>query len=119
MSAVGSDHNLPTRLVRGLLLIGVVGVSILNALPSSPIFDSIFFYVDTFARGTPLYSPQLYFHLTTGVIAVLTALVGGIPAAVYERIRGLRQSTSVSLAIWLIAAGLIALPSLMSLFAEE
>ena len=48
-------------------------------------------------------------------IAVLTLLLGAIPAALYERLRGLKESTPVSLGIWLVATGLIALPSLASL----
>ena len=40
----------------------------------------------------------------------MTLLIAGIPAAVYERIRGLKASTPVSLGIWLVATVLLSLP---------
>jgi hypothetical protein len=42
----------------------------------------------------------------------MTFLIGGVPAAIYERIRGLPQSTPVSLGIWLVATALLAWKSL-------
>ena len=44
----------------------------------------------------------------------MTFLIGGVPAAIYERIRGLPESTPVSLGIWLVATALLALPALRS-----
>jgi hypothetical protein len=40
-------------------------------------------------------------------------LLAGIPAAIYERIRGLQQSTPGSLAIWLVATVLLTLPAIL------
>jgi hypothetical protein len=94
-------------------LIGVAAIAAFNGTLFSPIFDSIFYYVDTFARGTLFYSPQLYLNLTSVFIALMTLLIAGIPAAVYERIRGLKASTPVSLGIWLAAAVLLSLPTIM------
>jgi hypothetical protein len=48
------------------------------------------------------------------VIAVMTLLIAGIPAAIYERIRGLHSSTGVSIGIWLVATLLLSLPTIMS-----
>ena len=36
----------------------------------------------------------------------MTLLIGGIPAAIYERIRGSQESTPVSLGIWLVVLAL-------------
>ena len=49
----------------------------------------------------------------------MTLAIAGIPAAVYERIRGLKSSTAVSLAIWLVAAVLLALPAIMRAVAGD
>ncbi|HEY7552832.1 MAG TPA: hypothetical protein VH913_25320, partial [Hyphomicrobiaceae bacterium] len=94
-------------------------VAAFNGTLFSPIFDSIFYYLDTFARGSLFYSPQLYLILTSVFISLMTLLIAGIPAALYERIRGLKTSTPVSLGIWLVTALLLSLPTIMSYFGTE
>ena len=49
----------------------------------------------------------------------MTLLIAGIPAALYERIRGLKTSTPVSLGIWLVAAVLLSLPTIMRLLVGD
>ena len=56
---------------------------------------------------------------TPFAIAVMTLMLAGIPAAIYERIRGLQTSTSVSLGIWLAATLLLTLPTIMNAFGDE
>jgi hypothetical protein len=104
----------PRLLGQGVPLVGVAAVAAFNGTLFSPIFDSIFYYIDTFARGSLFYSPQLYLYLTSVFISLMTLLIAGIPAALYERIRGLKASTAVSLCIWLVAAVLLSLPTIMS-----
>jgi hypothetical protein len=109
-----------SRLVgQGVPLVGVAAVAAFNGTLFSPIFDSIFYYLDTFARGSLFYSPQLYLILTSVFISLMTILIAGIPAALYERIRGLKTSTPVSLGIWLVTALLLSLPTIMSYFGTE
>jgi hypothetical protein len=109
-----------SRLVgQGVPLVGVAAVAAFNGTLFSPIFDSIFYYLDTFARGSLFYSPQLYLILTSVFISLMTLLIAGIPAALYERIRGLKTSTPVSLGIWLVTALLLSLPTIMSYFGTE
>lgn len=106
-------------LLQGVPLLGVAGIAAFNGTFFSPIFDSIFFYLDTFARGTPFYNPQMYLNLTSAFIAAMTLLIAGIPAALYERIRGLRESTPVSLGIWLVASILLTLPTILKALSGE
>jgi hypothetical protein len=105
--------GLGPRLGQGVPLIGVAAIAAFNGTLFSPVFDSIFYYVDTFARGSLFYSPRLYLNLTSVFISLMTLLIAGIPAALYERIRGLKSSTPVSLGIWLVAAVLLSLPTIM------
>jgi hypothetical protein len=49
----------------------------------------------------------------------MTLLIAGIPAAVYERIRGLKTSTPVSLGMWLAATILLTLPTIMNALSAE
>jgi len=106
-------------LVQGVPLLGAAAIALFNGTFFSPIFDSIFFYLDTFARGTAFYSPQLYLNLTSAFISAMTLLIAGIPAAIYERIRGLKTSTPVSLGIWLVATVLLSLPTIMRAISDD
>jgi hypothetical protein len=106
-------------LVQGAPLLAVGALAAFNGTFFSPIFDSIFFYVDTFARGSLFYSPQLYVHVTSVFIAAMTLLIAGIPAAIYERIRGLEASTPVSLGIWLGTTVLLTLPTIIKALSGE
>jgi hypothetical protein len=45
-------------------------------------------------------------------IAVVTLMLAGIPAALYERVRGLQFSSTASMAIWLIATVLLTMPAI-------
>jgi hypothetical protein len=121
----------------GVPLVGVAAIAVYNgslhalvfeSVSYSPIFDSVSYYVSTFARGSYFDTfvsgelaagPQLYVNLTSAFIAVMTLLIAGIPAALYERIRGLKASTPVSLGIWLIATVLLTLPTIMKAFSDD
>jgi hypothetical protein len=117
----------------GVPLVGVGAVAAFNgslhalvfeSAAYSPVFDSVSYYVSTFAqgsyfdafvRGVLLAGPQLYQNVSSLFIAAMTLLIAGIPAALYERIRGLKASTPVSLSIWLGTAILLSLPTIMRL----
>jgi hypothetical protein len=112
---MGDFEQRPKLLGHGVPLVGVGAVAAFNGTLFSPVFDSVFYYVDTFARGTVFYSPQLYLNVTSVFISLMTLLIAGIPAALYERIRGHKTSTPVSLGIWLATAVLLSLPTIMRL----
>jgi len=99
---------------RDLLVAATVGVSLVNGLDISPAFDTISFYLASFARNSALFHPDAFYYLTSLAISLMTLLLAGIPAALYERVRGLERSTPVSLAIWLLAALLLTLPVILA-----
>ena len=98
---------------RHLALLATIAVALVNGLDVSPAFDSVSFWLYTFARGSPLFDGEIFYYLTSAAISVMTLLVAGIPAAIYERARGLTQSTSGSLAIWFLATLLLTLPTIL------
>jgi hypothetical protein len=106
---------------------GSLHALVFESVTYSPVFDSVSYYVSTFAQGSyfdavvrgMLESPQLYQNVTSMVIAAMTLLIAGIPAAIYERIRGLKSSTPLSLGIWLAAAVLLSLPTIVQLINGE
>jgi hypothetical protein len=103
----------------GVPLVGVGAIAAFNGTLFSPIFDSVSYYLDTFARGSPFYSPALYQNVTPVFMALMTLLIAGIPAALYERTRGLKMSTLTSLCIWLVAAILLSLPTILNMLGGD
>lgn len=117
--AVDQARHYPSIVTHGLLLTSTVAVSLLNGTILSPLYDSIAYLLYLVTRGYAFATPALLSHLATVFIAALTLLIAGIPAAVYERIRGLKESTPLSLAIWLAAAVLLSLPTLLKMLGDE
>ena len=99
-------------MLRTLLLAATAGVSACNGLHFSPLVDPVFFMMRPFV--TPLVaSPPVLLYVASIFIVVMTMALAGIPAAIYERVRGEATSTPVSLAIWFVAACVVALPGLL------
>ena len=108
-----SEGNLQRLLKRDLPLAGTAALAIVNGLDFSPVFDSVSFYLYAFARGSPLFNGEVFYYLTSVAISLMTLLVAGVPAALYERVRRLQQSTPGSLMIWLLATLLLTLPAIL------
>jgi hypothetical protein len=96
-----------------LPLAATVAVAVVNGLDFSPVFDAVSYWLYTFARGSVLYDGELFYYVTSGAITLMTLLLAGIPAALYERVRGLQQSTPGSLVVWLLATVLLTLPAIL------
>jgi hypothetical protein len=96
-----------------LPLAATVALAIVNGLDFSPVFDSVSYWLYTFARESPLFDGELFYYLTSVAITLMTLLLAGIPAALYERVRGLQQSTPGSLTVWLLATALLTLPAIL------
>lgn len=90
-----------------------VGASAINGAASSPLFDPVLYLLRPTLAPLPLGSEAMY-YLTSVFIALATLTVAGIPAAAYERMRGLAASSPASLLIWLVAAVIAALPGILA-----
>jgi hypothetical protein len=106
--------SLPNLLWRSALLLATALLAVINGLPLTPFFDSISHNLYLFTRGSSFIGGETLFYATTAFIAAMTFLIGGVPAAIYERIRGLPESTPVSLGIWLVATALLSWKSLQA-----
>lgn len=105
---------------RGLLLIATGSCALGNGLIPSPLFDAVDQILGIATRGYPFVTPaRVYAYVTPAAIAVMTLLIAGIPAALYERVRGLKTSTPVSLGIWLVATMLLSLPAVMRVMGDD
>ncbi len=99
-------------LKRTLPLALIVALAVVHGAILSPLYDFVSYFVSAFSRRTMFYHPQVLEFFPSVVIALFTLLFGGIPGAIYERVRGLQQSSSASMLIWLVTTMLITAPVL-------
>lgn len=97
---------------RDMLLVATAGLSLLNGQGYSPLFDPIFFLLRPFVAAGFYKMPIVAFYLTSLLISLLTLLLAGIPAAIYERMKGHTDSTPVSIGIWLASTFVLTIPAL-------
>ncbi|MGH6814349.1 MAG: hypothetical protein ACREC6_01445 [Hyphomicrobiaceae bacterium] len=97
-----------------VLLIATAACSLLNGMHFSPYFDPTAILLRPFLAGTPFVTPMVFFYLTSIFVSLMTLLIAGIPAALYERLKGTQSSTPISLGIWLAGTVLLAIPSLLN-----
>lgn len=105
--------------MRTMLLLATGAVALFNGSEFSPFHGFVAHNLYLTGRNFPLVTGARMVTITPLAIAFLTLMIAGIPAALYERIRGLRTSTSVSIGIWAIATALLSLPTLMNALARD
>jgi hypothetical protein len=82
----------------------------------SPYFDPAFILVKfLLAPAFFLSSPILLFYFTSLFVSVSCLIIAGVPAAVFERVTGRRNSDALSLGIWLAGVIILALPAVTGL----
>jgi hypothetical protein len=96
-------------------LVAIGGLSLANGMHFSPFFDPAYLVFRNFAPAFFINSPVLVFYFTSLFTAAFTLVVAGLPAAIFERLTGRKQSDAVSLGIWLACLIPLTLPSLMAL----
>ncbi len=92
--------------------LAAMGASTLNGAPSSPLFDPVLYLLRPALAPLPV-DPEVLFYLSSVFIALLTLAIAGIPAAIWERVRGLTQSSWGSMLIWMLAAVVVSLPGIL------
>jgi hypothetical protein len=97
-------------------LLGIALLSLVNGMHFSPLYDLFLVPVAALATGFWISSKLIIFYLASLIISVSVAVLAGVPAALYERYAGLRQSSVRSLQIWLAATFVLSLPALLALF---
>ena len=94
----------------------IIATAFFNGQRFSPVYDIVFFNLRHFVAGTAFARPPTFFHLITVLIGLMTLFVGGIPAAIYERLRGHQRSTMVSILLWLLATAALTYPAAKAFF---
>lgn len=114
MTNMEDGENREKLLRSDMLIVGILGTSLLNGMHFSPWFDLAYLLAKPFFQITFwITSPLLVFYFTALMLSTLTVMLAGIPAAVFERVTGRKETDAVSLGIWLVGAILLSIPALL------
>ena len=96
---------------RNLYYIGIAFFGMING-----IFNPLMAFAYVFSKvlmNVPLFgSESLFFYFAALMLSTATIILGGIPAAIYERFIGATDnSTEASLWMWLAGTAILALPA--------
>jgi hypothetical protein len=96
---------------RNAYYIGIAFFGMISGLPS-PFFEPIFVYSLPLLWGPLFGSVHLIAYFAALMLSTATIILGGIPAALYERYIGAKDdSTDASMWIWLVGTALLAMPA--------
>ena len=92
-------------------LVAVVGLAILNGMFSPAIIPVFALHGLWYPFFLPAILPAIFLACSL-IVSTFTLMLGGVPAALYEKISGGGKSSAVSGLIWLVAVVLLTLPAL-------
>jgi hypothetical protein len=96
-------------------IIAILLFATINGIFSPAVFTVLPF---VFAL-TPAYfvdDARIIFFVSSLLLSTMTLMAGGVPAALYERWAGVKESTELSMWIWLACTGLLTLPAASNFF---
>jgi hypothetical protein len=84
------------------------------------IFSPLVFLIVPFVFAlTPAFfleSTAVILYVSSLLLATMTLIAGGVPAALYERFMGLEESSEISMYIWMACTALLSLPAAINFF---
>lgn len=97
---------------RNLFYIGIAFFGMING-----IFNPLILFTYALSNRlmwVPLFeSPGVIFYFASLMLSTATVILGGIPAAIYERFSGAKEdSTETSLWIWLAGTAVLTIPAI-------
>lgn len=101
---------------RSAYFVAIAFFATVNGLFNAIVLPFVLFHVLLLAPAILFGSAPLSLMFASLITATVTIIVAGIPAALYERIRGLKDSDDISLLIWLAGTALLALPAMGRFF---
>ena len=96
------------------MIVLIVLVAIVNGI-TSPFVFVLFQIAPAWVPTALMVDLRFVLYLASLACATLTLLVAGVPAALYERARGLPATDRTSQVIWLISTLVLSLPGLHNL----
>jgi hypothetical protein len=94
------------------LLFGILALAIVNGIFSPFFVFTSRILILNLAPGLLFIGPVLVAFIASLVAATATLILAGIPAALFERATGRRETDAAAYAIWLVMAALISAPAL-------
>lgn len=92
-------------------IIAIVAFGMLSGMFSTVMVPNVTGALLLLAPGLLITSPHLLVFLVYLVGSTLTIMIGGIPAALYERLTGAKESGLASMWIWLAGTAFVSLPA--------
>ena len=96
---------------RNFYFIGIAFFGMINGIFNQLALIFTLLYVQLLAGPLLFGSLPLTLMFASLMVSTATIILGGIPAAIYERIAGTPESSDASLWIWLAGTALLALPA--------
>jgi hypothetical protein len=96
---------------RNFYYIGIAFFGMINGIFNQLWLIFALVYVQTFAAPLLFGSVSLTLMFASLMVSTATVILGGIPAAIYERVTGASDSNDASLWIWLAGTALLTLPA--------
>ncbi len=115
MAMMTPQQDDPDAMVRDVLLVGTVGLSLLNGMHFSPLFEPGVVLLRPIFASFYLSSQLITLYLTSIFLGLATLMVSGLAAALFEKLTGRKRSDPASLGVWLGATFLAVLPSLLAM----
>jgi hypothetical protein len=97
---------------RNFYFIGIAFFGMINGIFNQLALLFALIHVQILAPSLLFGSTGLTLMFSSLMVSTATIIIAGIPAAIYERIRGDKESTPVSLWIWLAGTALLTLPAI-------
>lgn len=94
------------------LFIAMLGVTLVNGFVS-PIVPLVFVWSPVWLPEFAPHTPIVILYGTSLIVSVSTLILSGVPAALFERLTGRRESDMASMLVWLGTAFLLTLPGLI------
>jgi hypothetical protein len=97
---------------RNIYYIGIAFFGMINGLFNPTWLLFALLHAQILAPALLFGSTPLTLMFSSLMVATATIMLGGIPAAIYERVTGASDTTDVSLWIWLAGTALLTLPAI-------
>ena len=96
---------------RNFYFIGIAFFGMINGIFNQLALIFALLYVQLLAGPLLFGSLSLTLMFSSLMVSTATVILGGIPAAIYERVTGAAESNNASLWIWLAGVALLTLPA--------
>ena len=101
---------------RNFYFIGIAFFGMINGIFNQLALIFALLYVQPMVGPLLFGSVSLTLMFASLMVSTATVILGGIPAAIYERVTGASDSNDVSLWIWLAGTAILTLPAIGNFF---